>query len=728
MILESAGEREWLLEEVIDARDQKKVSELATAMLEKVPLTIRDSVRLHAYALDHKPRGGPRAVTPLVSIDIKPFKQRWIFGGSGAPGVPLTPEEQAQLGEDIMQLGEIVAEQRKFVSDAFVFGEESRAASREAVAPKSGELSGRERQLGAYGMALESDWKSEGLIPADDLALLGAAAAQMLESAGLYGKLNLPEGFAIADRALATLLQLRKELLNILMRGSQGGEPADPGDIPDALGDLAREAERLAEEERDVRAQLDPSAAGGTNPAATRRQQEVAVADAGELYAKLVDHPERTDGALRLMDEAERAMKSADQRLRADEPRGADPDLGTAEQRLRELAQFLRALELEQLAETLRELAQNADQGAGQAEQAGEQEAQGENGKAQAQGGSPGQGQASGQGPPPPEGSEQGGAEEPAEQLAGAARGAEMADEILGALAQRSGQAPGDEGEGEGEGAEGEGAQTGGGPAGEIDLQALRERIAAAEIARELGELAGEAAGAAGGDEGGGLGEEERARAGRAAGRLREMAGQLRAAAGALDASRLARLAEAQAAARAARESIEQAESGEGGESDAESPGQGEGKGQGQAQADLPGEGEGEGEPKGGAGGNSADVADSGSQAGGNGGGGAETEEGGSDLRGTPLGRFADVLRNTGDRPLRNIAPLVESAPLAFETLPLIEAAERRVAELIAGLPAPPPEPAAADRIPEGSRREIEDYFRDLSDDFGGEEWATSTK
>ena len=63
-------------------------------MLEKVPLSIRDNVRLHAYALDHKPRGGPRAVSTLRSVDIREFKKRARFLGQ-ATDAP-KPDQQQQ--------------------------------------------------------------------------------------------------------------------------------------------------------------------------------------------------------------------------------------------------------------------------------------------------------------------------------------------------------------------------------------------------------------------------------------------------------------------------------------------------------------------------------------------------------------------------------------------------------------------------------------------------------
>jgi len=66
------------------------------------------------------------------------------------------------------------------------------------------------------------------------------------------------------------------------------------------LSALAKEAERLAREEHDVRGQLAPEVSEGTNIEATRRQHEVAVADGGELYAEIVDHPQANAEMMRL--------------------------------------------------------------------------------------------------------------------------------------------------------------------------------------------------------------------------------------------------------------------------------------------------------------------------------------------------------------------------------------------------------------------------------------------
>lgn len=121
LIMEAAGERSWTMEKTVDALDQKKeLAELTHAMLETVPLTVRDNVRVYAYALDHKPRGGPRSVSPLRSIDIREFKKRSLYLGK-VQGPPIDPKE-------VTKLNEVIRMQRGVVSDAHLVNEEARGA------------------------------------------------------------------------------------------------------------------------------------------------------------------------------------------------------------------------------------------------------------------------------------------------------------------------------------------------------------------------------------------------------------------------------------------------------------------------------------------------------------------------------------------------------------------------------------------------------------------------
>ena len=70
------------------------------------------------------------------------------------------------------------------------------------------------------------------------------------------------------------------------------------------------------------------------------------------------------------------------------------------------------------------------------------------------------------------------------------------------------------------------------------------------------------------------------------------------------------------------------------------------------------------------------------------------------------------------------VLPL-RAAPFDRGTIPLVDAADARLKELIDRIPTDTGLASARGKLPEESRREIEDYFRDLSDDFGGEVWET---
>lgn len=743
LVLEVAGQREWVLEKVIPERDQKNVSEIASAMLEKVPLTLRDNVRLYAYALDHKPRGGPRAVSPLRSIDIREFKKRWRFldGDGGAGG--LSPAEREKISEGVMQLGQLITKQRTVVSDTFLLRESTRSAGT-AVTAAAQPIGKREQELSVKAGELLEQWLDGGAIPQDDVALLGTARIQMDEastSLGLKGPANLDKGFATTDRALTTLLQLRKSLLTILMKGSPGqGEPAKPEDQMRSLADLAREAERLAREERDVHGQLAPEAAAGTNLEATRRQHEVVVNDGGELYATLVDHPQINEAAVRLMDAAEKALRQADEALHGEQPREKAPPLhALTERRLLETAEFLRAMELNQAAETLNKLASKAEQNA-QAMQ-----------KGKAAGGEGGKGETG-----KPAEKEDAKGDDPGESARQAARETAMADDILAALTEKAG--------GAGKVADNEAANAPDTPKAQpglgAELAELRAQTAPGKLAGELGKLAEQQ----GQKEGGGA--EGQKQAAKASDDLKKMAREFRGAAQRLEASRAARLAAAQAQARELEKQLAAAgEKGDG--KNGEEPGGqdgGKGKGAGQkpgqsgalAKAEQPGANgagkqpgeKGAGQGKGGKEGAGAGGDQPGEKPGGqglakgdqpgqsgssdkpqdgkaNGRGGIagdleKVENGGG---GQAMGRFGQALRGLGDDKLNNLSIKLFNAPFSRDSLPLVEAAAQRIDELVADLPAIAPPLASARRVPEARRREVEDYFRDLSDDFAGEQW-----
>lgn len=699
LILDAAGERRWLAETVIDAKNQRQVAEIVRMMLDQVPLGITDNVRIHAYALDHKPRGGPRAVSPLRSVDIRQFQMRWYYAADGG-GEEDGPDSEA-VSDALMKLDQIIGSQRGILSDVFQTKESFRTNLTPEALTKSSDQATRELELAVETRRVATDWEMDGQIPADDVALLGTAAVQMAEAAGFLETPDLAKGFNTADRALSTLLQLRKELITII--GRKGKKPSE-SKPPPPMTELAKEARRIAGEEKDVAGQIAPEAAPGNNIASTRRQQEVALADTGELYATLVDHPERTDGALRLMDNAEKAVAKADKTLRSDTPADAAPDLGAAERSLLDLAVFLESMDLQKLADTLRKLADNAEKSA-KAQQQGESPA-----PAQAQG-SKGGGQGQGQG----------------EAAAEAANATDLANRILGELAKKAA-------------ARGQDLEAPKTPAAAA-LEEVKERTDVAKLAKDLDALAQAQ------KEGRATAEQQA----ELAGRLGALAREFRDAAANLDASLLAELNKARE--QAAELKKELAKAGEG-----ETPGQGDGQkpgengkgavagnkpgenGEGKGAGEKPGKGEGEMAAKKGEGkapgqgekpgeGGQGEMAGKdgegqgiGDQPGKKGGGGGDKEGPG----GPALGRFADTLDRLRDEGGvgRMVLPL-RAAPFDRSTIPLVDAADARLKELIDRIPTDTGIASARGKLPEESRREIEDYFRDLSDDFGGEVWET---
>ena len=111
---------------------------------------------------------------------------------------------------------------------------------------------------------------------------------------------------------------------------------------------------------------------------ATRRQQEVAVYDGGELFAAIVTHCERSDGALELMSDAEKLMKSSDRRSTPRIPHPPIPILTNAEPALLDLADFLDSLDLNQLSKSMEKMAEKAKQDQKNAEDAGQEEKPGQ--------------------------------------------------------------------------------------------------------------------------------------------------------------------------------------------------------------------------------------------------------------------------------------------------------------------------------------------------------------
>jgi hypothetical protein len=206
VVLQAQGDSKEILTRRIEAKDLRDLSEMTAAALETFPLTIRDNVRLYAWATDHKPRENARSVSKLRSVDIKPFKQKWMMGtGSEGPTISAA---------DIEEVDDLIKTQREILSDAF--------ATIQGIAKPPAEatkgFAEREAGLQQQASVTHREVKAEGNWPADDLNLLAAAISQMGESADAWFVDRAQPGFDRGDAALSTLLELRKNLLMILCK------------------------------------------------------------------------------------------------------------------------------------------------------------------------------------------------------------------------------------------------------------------------------------------------------------------------------------------------------------------------------------------------------------------------------------------------------------------------------------------------------------------------------
>lgn len=808
LILEAGGQTFHPLEKIFEARDVTDITEMTRAMLEAVPLDVRDNVRIHAYALDHKPRGGPRAVSPLRAIDIRQFKIRTIYAGKAPPSGLKLPASA------ITQLNNLITAQRVVVSDTHILREPARTESAAAMIPGCQPVSAKESAVIVNADKVRADWEDEPGFPEEDLVLLGTARQQMTETVALLDRGTVVRAFTSGDRALQTLLQMRKHFLKILMESKDPGPPDDPPEMSNPL-DFIKEALRLASEEKTVHQQLAPGP-NTSGPKAelkvSRRQQEVALSDAGELYAALMAYEKKNEGMLSLMRDAELAMKKADSQIHTEQPLDSVPSLSAAEKHLTDLADFIKAMDESRLADTLNELASKAEQ---DAKKAGEKSAPppspSPSGQTPASPSQSGSSSSSGDEskdtasndlkdskPGEKAGSEAGAADgktkdaeaaaKEAAAAAEAARNAALADSILEALAAQAREAEAQENGGD---TDQDPKPPGSGELSREDLKALRDRAGTEALARDLKNLAtargksgqgpdpgkdgdpstnpdgtnqtgvpsSNTANASGPQPGNGPGisdnpklQNPNASQPALSARLSEMAGQFRAEARRLQSSRLARLNEVRAQAKALKEQLEkEKENGKSAEQKAledrllaqgippgtkiringktivlgqkSNPGAATDDPFQQQQQGTPGntpgkEGQQPGENPGPGG------KEPGAQtAGGNGDGdGSETAGGGnrSVLGGPATKRFVANAARLNDQPVTTWTKQLETE-VPDVAIPALTGIIQRLDTLVAELPADGGEKNMAGRIPESSRREVEDYFKNLSDDLDDE-------
>jgi hypothetical protein len=356
IVLVVGNEMKLIAHRELSEKNVRAVSEMGTAALEEFPLTINDNLKIYAFARDHKPRDGARTVSKLVSIDIRQFQVRWRLNpnqGKGGGGPPMS-------GGSMNEFFNLIKEQRQVVSDTFLL-KENGVPSGGDLGAECEKIKTREDTATARVTKLKDQVANEGTMAADDLTLLDTAAQQMTEASGhLAEKLPRP-AYKQADRALSSLLALRKEIMK-LMSQSKSAMPAEAEEPPKitSMSDLAAEAARLAGEEHEVREKVTQQQPDAREKQVTQHQQEVAVTDAGELFAGIVRQPGASELALQRMEDAEKSMQKAEEQMRGAAAQEAGPELKSAEDLLGALASQLRALDEKNMEDTMGKLAQMA--------------------------------------------------------------------------------------------------------------------------------------------------------------------------------------------------------------------------------------------------------------------------------------------------------------------------------------------------------------------------------
>ncbi|MEO7319218.1 MAG: hypothetical protein ABIZ56_09540, partial [Chthoniobacteraceae bacterium] len=210
VVLKVGNKTEPLFEKEFAARDVKDAAEMATAFLEKYPLTINDNVQVYAYATDHKPRGGARAITPLVNVDIREYQRRFVF--SNGPACKC-----------MNVLETLISKQRRVFSDTAQFAEMSMGQELSAglVAP----LAARERKVArATDELIEKLRGMSAFAESGEAQLAVLAQEQMQAAADLLDALALPAATESENEALSTLLKLRRQMIKKLGTATNGGQ------------------------------------------------------------------------------------------------------------------------------------------------------------------------------------------------------------------------------------------------------------------------------------------------------------------------------------------------------------------------------------------------------------------------------------------------------------------------------------------------------------------------
>ncbi|MBT3376631.1 MAG: hypothetical protein HN742_07920 [Lentisphaerae bacterium] len=320
-------------ESVLDARtfteqDSMFASRLSHAiLLERHALDFRSNVRLYAFARDHKPREGARAVSDLVAIDIRPFRILYRMKPPEEPS--MSEAEMEEQADNIEELEKAITAQRRALSQTF------RMREQQTTDPQSAEALARTEEALAEKVSEISEIAAP-LTEPQNQSLLPEAAQAMLKAAEELREPDAAEAFTAEDTALANMLKMREELIHEL-REQQQNSPPKPSSKKQQkpkpqqpLDTLAAEAERLAREEEAIAQQLEDrppeeeNAQPPSRPPPQAPQQSEAAAERQQADAEATEQPQQSPEAqAAAQDEQAAAQQQPQQAAEQDEQAGA---------------------------------------------------------------------------------------------------------------------------------------------------------------------------------------------------------------------------------------------------------------------------------------------------------------------------------------------------------------------------------------------------------------------
>ncbi len=333
------------------------VAHVPLLLLEEHALSMDSAVTYHAYAVDQ--RDEPRTTkTDLRYIDIRPYKREYQFAESGGGG--------GGSGGSSLTLEELIARQRHNLNRTFAFSEDPQVPARLME-----RLARHQREIMEATREFTSGWERQfGSVPS-----LHEAATAMEEAAISLEGQDLPGSLPPERAAIAGLIRARRNMRKLLSQGG-GGSLAQaqsydaemrqnlrplsqdaPG--PEAAAtELARDMNKLAQQQREWSQQVSPPGGGGpqiegqpgiSQPASSgmqqqRSQQQAASQTADELRERLAESEFGSQASDKEMEQAANELGQSLEALQQQEAERAAQEAQDAAERLARMAEHLQGL------------------------------------------------------------------------------------------------------------------------------------------------------------------------------------------------------------------------------------------------------------------------------------------------------------------------------------------------------------------------------------------------